>query len=74
MAAKLRALGFSTVASLKKASPDALFVAYEQFTGGQKVDRCVLYTFRCAVAFARDPAAVLGKNWWHFKDTPGAGR
>lgn len=67
MAAKLRALGHPTIASLRTANPDALYAKYEASCGCH-VDRCVLYTFRCAIAYAQNPTAVAGKNWWHFKD------
>lgn len=67
MAPKLVALGYPTVASLRTADPDVMYKKYEAMCGCH-VDRCVLYTFRCAVAYACDPASVAGKNWWHFKD------
>lgn len=67
MAVKLIELGYPTVASLRDVDPDVMYKKYEAQCGCH-VDRCVLYTFRCAVAYARDPVSVAGKNWWHFKD------
>lgn len=67
MAARLIGLGYPTIASLKTANPDDIYLQYEAKCGCH-VDRCVLYTLRCAVAYAKNPKSVAGKNWWHFKD------
>ncbi len=67
MSTRLIELGHPTIASLKKANPDDLYLKLEA-KSGQHIDRCVLYTLRCAIAYAKNPKAVTGKNWWHFKD------
>ncbi len=61
-------LGIRAVSDLRGADPQAL---YERLCAhqGQHVDRCMLYTFRCAVYFAStpdpDPERLL---WWRWKD------
>lgn len=68
MAADLRSLGYRTVASLRRANPERMYERSRRKAGG-KLDRCVLYTYRCAVYFAsherRDPEKLL---WWNWKD------
>lgn len=71
LARDLRSLGVRRVADLKGADPKAL---YERLCerDGQHQDRCVLYTFRCAVYFASSAAPDPEKlKWWHWKDAPG---
>lgn len=70
LARDLLGLGIECVSDLKGRDPQAL---YEQLchASGQHQDRCVLYTFRCAVYFAStaqpDPEKL---KWWHWKDGP----
>lgn len=68
MAADLRSLGYRTVASLKSADPERMYERSRKAVGG-RLDRCVLYTYRCAVYYAshakRDPKKLL---WWNWKD------
>ena len=68
LAADLRLLGVRTVSDLKGKDPERLYRRLERLTGGHQ-DRCVLYTFRCAVYFAetKRPAARLLK-WWNWTD------
>ena len=68
LAADLRLLGIRTVAGLKGRDPERLYRRLERLTGGPQ-DRCVLYTFRCAVYFAetRHPTPRLLK-WWNWTD------
>ncbi|MGH7591143.1 MAG: helix-hairpin-helix domain-containing protein [Gemmatimonadales bacterium] len=68
LAADLRLLGIRTVSGLKGRDPDRLYRRLERLTGGPQ-DRCVLYTFRCAVYFAetKRPAPRLLK-WWNWTD------
>lgn len=62
-------LGFRTVDELKGKDPEKL---YEDLCNlqGCKVDRCMLYVFRCAVYFAsnknHDPKLL---KWWNWKDS-----
>ena len=68
IAADLHQLGISEVAELRGRDPEEL---YEQFCelSGARVDRCLLYVFRCAVYFAgeRNPDPEKLK-WWNWKD------
>jgi hypothetical protein len=68
MAADLVDLGIYRAADLKGKSPQAL---YEQLCRIRKarIDRCVLYVFRCAVYFAENdhPEPELLK-WWNWKN------
>lgn len=61
-------MGFRAVSDLKDLDPEAL---YDEFCRlqGCKVDRCMLYVFRCAVYFASNKTheAHLLK-WWNWKD------
>ena len=66
--AELIALGYPTLESLKDADPDDLYVR-ASVNEGQQLDKCVLYAFRCAVAYAKDPAPDPQKyRWWYFAD------
>lgn len=61
-------LGFRSVDELRDQDPEAIYRSLVALTG-QKVDRCVLYVFRCAVYFAsnetHDPELL---KWWSWKD------
>ena len=79
IAADLRRLGIHRIADLRGADPLALYRRLCELEGAH-VDRCVLYTFRCAVYFAsrrrHDPELL---RWWSWKDGglafhPGRGR
>jgi len=63
-------LGITTVSDLKGRKPEDL---YEQLGALKKtrIDRCQLYTFRCAVYYAsrKRPDPDLLK-WWAWKDRP----
>jgi hypothetical protein len=64
----LVALGIRGLSDLRTADPEEL---YERLCRrcGCRVDRCVLYSFRCAVYFAsheeHDPELL---KWWSWKD------
>jgi hypothetical protein len=70
IARDLYELGVRRVADLKKADPEDL---YERrcVQQGVRIDRCLLYVFRCAVYFAshkaHDPELL---KWWNWKDRP----
>lgn len=71
LARDLLSLGVRRVADLKGADPQALYDRLCE-RDGQHQDRCVLYTFRCAVYFASTAAPDPEKlKWWHWKDAPG---
>ncbi len=68
MAADLRSLGIAKVADLKRADPQKLYDRLCEKTRS-KQDRCVLYTFRCAVYYASRPVHDPEKlKWWNWKD------
>jgi hypothetical protein len=63
-------LGIHRIADLRKRDPEALYRKLEKQVGTH-VDRCVLYTFRCAVYYAsnaRHKPRLL--KWWNWKDAP----
>jgi hypothetical protein len=68
IAADLNSLDIRKVSDLTDKDPEALY--YQLcVASGQKLDRCVLYVFRCAVYYAsnqvRDPELL---KWWNWKD------
>ncbi len=66
--AELIALGYPTLEALKNADPDDLYLR-ASLNAGETLDKCVLYAFRCAVAYANDPAPDQAKyRWWYFCD------
>jgi len=68
LAQDLRDLGFHTPADLRDQNPERMFADLCDMRGA-RVDRCVLYSFRCAVFAAtssgRDPEL---EKWWNWKD------
>ena len=69
LAADLVDLGIMRVADLRRRDPERL---YEQLIAlrGAHQDRCVLYTFRCAVYFAKEPNPEPERlKWWNWKDS-----
>jgi len=61
-------LGFRSVADLDGKDPEQLYDDLCQLRGC-RVDRCMLYVFRCAVYFAtnkKHKAHLL--KWWNWKD------
>lgn len=70
LAQDLLSLGIRRVSDLKGRDPQAM---YDQLcnVSGQHQDRCVLYTFRCAVYYASTPKPDPEKlKWWNWKDGP----
>jgi hypothetical protein len=67
IARDLRALGVREVKDLRGKNPEKLYQKMER-QQGRHIDRCVLYTFRCAIYFAENPNAKRDRNWWHFSD------
>lgn len=68
MAAHLKALGIERVDDLKGRDPEELY-AQECAMQGCTVDRCVLYVYRLAVAYAE--GEIEGPEqlkWWNWKD------
>lgn len=68
IAEDLRGLGFREPADLHGADPEKMYAELcEQ--AGEKIDRCVLYVFRCAV-YAVGTGEKDGEmlKWWNWKD------
>ena len=67
IARDLRRLGVKSVAALARRNPERLYRELNRLTGTVQ-DPCVLYTFRCAVYYARTerPKPALLK-WWNWK-------
>lgn len=65
---ELMELGYDSLEALKSADPDELYVK-ACLHQSQQLDKCVLYAFRCAVAYAKDPNHDPSKyRWWYFCD------
>jgi hypothetical protein len=68
IAKDLQDLGIYTISDLKNKDPEKLYEAANNQKGVIQ-DRCLLYTFRCAVYFAshktHDPKLL---KWWNWKD------
>ena len=61
-------LGYTTIQSLAGADPEEMY-ARECARKGERVDRCVLYVYRCAVYYASTPRPDPEKlKWWAWKD------
>ncbi|MDX2056619.1 MAG: helix-hairpin-helix domain-containing protein [Gemmatimonadales bacterium] len=70
LAADLRLLGFRQVGDLATADPERMYQELCRKTRSHQ-DRCVLYSFRCAVYYAsraRHQPELL--KWWNWKDRP----
>ena len=67
LAGDLRALGIERVQQLMGEDPNVL---YERLCvhQGVRVDRCVLYVFRCAIYFAEGGKDSELLKWWNWKD------
>lgn len=64
----LIALGYDSLSKLKDADPDELYTQ-ACLLQNEQLDKCVLYAFRCAVAYAKDPAPNPNEyRWWYFTD------
>ncbi|MCX7830328.1 MAG: helix-hairpin-helix domain-containing protein [Acidobacteria bacterium] len=66
IAKDLEDLGFRNIDELKKANPEKMYQKLCEIRG-ERIDRCLLYVFRCACEYAKE-----GRNknlkWWSFKD------
>ena len=68
MAEDLRALGCHGVEDLRDRDPQRM---YDDLCShrGRRIDRCVLYVFRCAVYYASHTThAPRLLKWWNWKD------
>lgn len=70
MARDLWDLGYRSIIDLKDKDPEKMYDSLCSMAG-KKIDRCVLYAFRCAVYYAsnskHDPEML---KWWNWKDKP----
>ena len=63
-------IGIKNISDLKGQDPESLYDLSNRFAGAVQ-DRCVLYTFRCAVYFANTPNGKRNPEklkWWNWKD------
>jgi len=72
IAQDLRNLGIDSIQDLKDKDPEELYIRLCD-QQGVKIDRCMLYVFRCAVYYAstktHDPELL---KWWNWKNRSGA--
>lgn len=65
---ELMEMGYDSLESLKSADPDELYFQ-ACVNHNEQLDKCVLYAFRCAVAYAKDPLPDPDRyRWWYFTD------
>lgn len=68
LARMLLELGYRDVQALNGADPEAMYAKLIALRGAH-VDRCVLYTFRCAVYYAsHDVHDGELLKWWRWKE------
>lgn len=68
IARDLEILGYKKIDDLKRQDPEEMYIRLCQLQNA-KLDRCLLYVFRCAVYFAshtKHDAELL--RWWAWKD------
>ena len=74
MLADFALLQIRSVDELASADPDRLFTDLCRLTNSRQ-DPCVLDTFRCAVAQARNPRLPKDqRNWWYWSRMRKAGK
>jgi hypothetical protein len=68
LARDLRELGYREPSDLHGRDPELMYAELCELRG-QRIDRCVLYTFRCAVnAVSGDRSDPELLKWWNWKD------
>jgi len=68
LARDLRDLGFHAPADLRDQDAERMFAELCSLRS-QKIDRCVLYSFRCAIhAATSDDQDPELRKWWNWKD------
>ena len=68
IAEDLTDIGISSVSDLKGKNPEKLYDKSNKYVGKIQ-DRCLLYTFRCAVYFAEGGRDSKKLKWWNWKDS-----
>ena len=72
MAGHLEALGVTCVEDLRGRDPEELYLQDCARFPGQTLDRCCLYVYRLAVAWAEGRCDTPEKqNWWNWTDEKG---
>lgn len=72
MAEHLKALGITCVEELVGKDPEELYRLEQVRCPGESVDRCCLYVYRLAVAWAEGRADTPEKQkWWNWTDEKG---
>ena len=68
IATDLLDLGFRRPEDLRGSDPEDLYERSCALQGG-RIDRCLLYVYRCAVYAAEHPKAdAERRKWWNWKD------
>ncbi len=67
LAQDLRDIGIDRPSCLKGKNPEKLYEKLKRLRGVHQ-DRCVLYTFRCAVYYAEGGKNKEKLKWWNWKD------
>lgn len=67
LAADLNSLGYTAAQDLRGENPQEMYDRLQTQVGSH-VDRCVLYTFRCAVYYAEGGREPDKLKWWSWKD------
>ena len=68
LARDLRDLGFADTSELRGQDPERMFEELCELRG-ERIDRCVLYAFRCAVYFVSNESHDTELlKWWNWKD------
>ena len=68
LARDLQDLGFTEASEIREQDPERMFEDLCQLRG-RRVDRCVLYAFRCAVYFVSNEAHEAEMlKWWNWKE------
>jgi hypothetical protein len=62
----LNQIGIKTVSDLKNKDPEKLYDLSNRCVGVVQ-DRCLLYTFRCAVYYAAGGREAEKLKWWNWK-------
>lgn len=70
LATDLWNIGITSITDLKGQNPEKLYNLSNTYAGKVQ-DRCVLYTFKCAIYFADTPKEeqkIEKLKWWNWKD------
>jgi len=68
LSCEIEDLGYECVEELRLADPEKMYVSLCDLRG-EKIDRCVLYVFRCACYYASHETHEAEKlKWWNWKD------